>query len=195
MSPAKIDSAAIELATNAACDALASDPDLAWIRKSCLIERAYFLGLFKGLNAIAEEDALGNRLAQFFMKTYWSRAADDTFPSTRLGRDFAALEEGVRRLDTENDIDQQAIETVIRDIDLLDRQWQECVKRARTFLFEIQSASAGFRPRNEDDVLDRKRAGEVLRQNHYRVSELRHLVRYMALLETHHEMSNRLEKA
>ena len=195
MSSAKIESTAVELAINAACDALANDTDLAWIRKSCLIERAYFLGLFKGLDAIAEEDALGNRPAQWFMKTYWSRSADDTFPSTRLGRDFAALKKGLGYLETGNGMDQPAIETVIRDIDLLDRKWRECVKRARTLLAETQSAGSGFRPPIDDDIPDRKRAGEELRQIHGRVSALGDMVRYMALLETHHEMSKRLESA
>ncbi len=195
MSSAKIESTAVECAINAASDALANDTDLAWIRKSCLIERAYFLGLFKGLTAIAEEDAIGNHPVRFFTQTLWSRSADDTFPSTRLGRDFAALEKGLRRLETGNGIDQQVIETVIEDIDVLDRKWRECVKTARAFLSETQSVSAGFRPPNEDDVPDRKRAGEEIRQIHDRVSALVDIVRYMALLETNHEMSKRLESA
>ena len=100
MNAPKIDSAAVDLATNAACNALANDPSLDWITKSCIIERAYFWGLAKGLNAIADEKALDGLLRLVLMRTLWSRNADDTFPTTQLGRSYAVLEEGVRRIES-----------------------------------------------------------------------------------------------
>lgn len=195
MNSAKIESTAVELAINAASDALVNDTSLAWIRKSCLIERAYFLGLVKGLIAIAEEDAIGNHPIRLLMQTYWARSADDTFPSTQLGRDFAALEKGLHDLETGKNMDQQAIESLIRDIDLVDRNWRDRVNHARTLLAETQAAASGFRPPIHEGVPDRKRADEKLRQIHDRVSALGGMVRYMALLETHHEMSKRIENA
>ncbi|MEI6320069.1 MAG: hypothetical protein WCS09_16240 [Pseudomonadota bacterium] len=196
MSLAKLDSEAVELAISAAHDALANDTDLAWIMKSCLIERAYFLGLCKGLAAIAEEDAIGkHHLLRTLVSTYWSRSADDTFPSTRLGRGFAALQEGLRGLDVGKPLDQQVIEAVIRDIDLLDREWRGRVEHARKLLADTQSAASGFRPPINEDAPEQKRAAEELSQMHSFVSELGVMVRHIALLETDHEMSKRIENA
>ena len=145
--------------------------------------------------AIAEEDAIVKHAFRILMQTYWSRSADDTFPSTQLGRDFAALEKGLHGLETGKSLSQEAIETLNRDIDLVDRNWRNCVQRARSLLAETQAAASGFRPPTDDDGPDRKRAGEELGQIHGRISALGDMVRYMALLETHHEISKRLEGA
>jgi len=195
MSSAKIETVAVELAINAAVDALANDANIAWIRKSCLIQRAYFLGLFKGLAAISGEGDIGNLPLHWLTMVDFSGSADDTFPSTQLGQDFAALGKGLRLLETGSDMDRPSFETVLRDIDLLDRGWRTCLGRARTLLSETQSAASGFRPPIDDDLPDRKRAGDELGQVHDSLSRLEALVRYMALLETHHEMSKRLEGA
>jgi hypothetical protein len=196
MSSAKLDSAAVDIAISAAHDALANDPDIAWIMKSALIERVYFLGLINGLTAIAEEDAIGKyHLLRILASTLWSYPADDTFPSTRLGRDFAALQEALHRLEVGKRLDQQVIEAVIRDIDSLDRQWSECVAHARKLLADTQSVASRFQQPSNEDAPERKRAADECRQMLGFVSELGPMVRHIALLETHHEMSKRLENS
>ena len=196
MSSAKLDSAAVDIAISAAHDALANDPELGWIGKSCLIERVYFLGLYKGLIAIAEEDAIGkSHLSRSLMSTIWSRSADDTFPSTRLGRDFEALQKGVYGLEVGKRLDQQLIEAVFRDIDLLDREWRPCVEHARELLAATQSAASGFRPPINENAPERKRVADERIQMLDLVSALGPIVRHIALLETHHEMSKRLENS
>lgn len=195
MSLTKIDSAAAELAINAAQEALANDTNLAWIRKSCLIERAYFLGLFNGLDAIAEENAIGKHLGRIFMLTYWARSADDTFRSTPLGRDFEALKTALLGLETGERLDLQVFETVIRDINLVDRAWRERLKHVHELLANTQAVASVFRPPIDEDAPERNRVNQELRQIHYHVSQLEEMLRFMALLETHHEMSKRLEDA
>jgi hypothetical protein len=194
MSSAKLDSAAVDIAISAAHDALANDPELDWIGKSCLIERAYLLGLYKGLTAIAEEDAIGkSHLSRSLMSTLWSRSADDTFPSTRLGRDFEALQKEVYGLEDGKRLDQQVIEAVIRDIDFLDQEWRGRVEYARKLLADTQSVASRFQQPSNEDAPERKRVANECRQMLGFVAELGPMVRHIALLETHHEMSKRLE--
>lgn len=196
MSSAKLDSAAVDIAINAAHDALANDPDLAWIMKSALIERVYFLGLINGLTAIAEEDAIDkHHLFRILASTLWSQSADDTFPSTHLGRDFEALQKGVYGLEVGKRLDQQVIEAVIRDIDSLDREWSGCVAHARELLADTQFVASRFQRPSNEDAPERKRAADECRQMLDFVSKLGPIVRHIALLETHHEMSKRLENS
>jgi hypothetical protein len=196
MGSAKLDSAAVDIAISAAQDALANDPDLAWIMKSALIERVYFLGLIKGLTAIAEEDAIGKyHLLRILASTLWSHPADDTFPSTHFGRDFEALQKGVYGLEVGKRLDQQLIEAVFRDIDSLDREWRGRVEHARELLAATQSAASGFRPPINENAPERKRVADERNQMLDLVSALGPIVRHIALLETHHEMSKRIENS
>ena len=78
-------------AINAAHKALAEDPELAWIRKSVLIERAYYQGLSQGLMAIAAEDDLRRLMTIAVKELIWSRGGDDTFPSTNVSQAYSDL--------------------------------------------------------------------------------------------------------
>ena len=217
MRSVKIDGLAVKLAFDAAEKRLS---DLDWIRSSVLVERAYFSGLAIGLSAIADEDVVSKCFGRFLKRLLWSRGADDTFPSTRLGKDFAALEAALeaafkearkaadvgpdRRV--EWDKVQQAIETgtksvdlVVSDVDRLDREWQECTRPARSLLSEIRSALAEFRLPSEEGNTDedracndRMRAVEDFSKLRSHASFLSKMARFIALLETHHEISERL---
>lgn len=193
MSMNKISDEDVKTAINAARDALMKNSDLAWVRKSSLVERAYFMGLLNGLSAIANDDVTGKLMVQILAGTIFSRAADDTFPSTQLGQDFAALKVGLQSLRTGNGLDPSVIEKVVSDINLLDREWNGCVKSARSLLADIQSMASELRPRSNGDVLDAERAHEEHSQIERRVFAVNDMVRFIALLKTHHELSKRLE--
>jgi hypothetical protein len=206
MSSVKIDRGTVELAFEAADNALMNNVDLAWIRCSCIIERAYFMGLSEGLDAISDKDVVGrvDMPLKVLRQTLWARSADDTFPSTRIGKSFAALEEWVRALDKEvealaegvrivhtgQDID-HLIATVIGDIDMLDHEWRVHVNTVRSLLSDIQSAASGL-PTIENDITDKENAYKKLHQIHGYIRYLDERIRFIALLETHHEMSRRL---
>lgn len=58
-----INNTEVDAAVAAATRTLAEDPDLAWIKKSCLLNRAYLSGLYAGLLGIAkDEEHLGRIL-------------------------------------------------------------------------------------------------------------------------------------
>ena len=187
----KIDEAAVETAVSAASDSLANNPNLAWIRKSALFERAYFLGLSEGLTAIAEEDAIGNRLLLALIGCIWSKSADDTFPSTQLGRDFAALEARLRGIETGISWDRHSIDSVLADIRHLDCEWRSCVEASVTLLGKIESAAVGLKHPIGEGASGREGESEELYRISCCMSDLDKMMRYMALLETHHELDKR----
>jgi hypothetical protein len=191
MMSAKIGDAAVETAISAAADSLANNPNIAWIRESALVQRAYFLGLFEGLAAIAEEDAIGNRLVPLLAGTFWSKSADDTFPSTQLGRHFAALEARLRGIETGISWDRHSIDSVLADIRHLDCEWRSCVEASVTLLGKIESAAVGLKHPIGEGARGREGESEELRRIKDCMSDLDMMMRYMALLETHHELDKR----
>jgi hypothetical protein len=192
MSSAKIENAFVETAISAAADSLANDPDIAWVRKSSLVQRAYFLGLIKGLDAIAEDDAIGKKWpVEIFMSTLWRTSADDTFPSTQLGQDFTALEKGLREIRTKGNWDRSAIDKVFADIRYLDQRWRSCVESALTLLGKIESAPAGFKLPIGEGPGGREGESEELIRIQDCMYGLDKMMRFMSLLETHHELDKR----
>ncbi len=87
----QITKAQVEAAVTAAMDEL--EQTQVWIKKSALIERAYLMGLYYGLNAIADEDDLGDLVRNTVMRTMWNRSLDNTFPNTTVGQKFFDLEQ------------------------------------------------------------------------------------------------------
>ena len=149
------------------------------------------MGLLEGLTAIAEEDAIGNRFFLLLMDTSWRRSADDTFPSTQLGQDFTALKTSLRGIETGSNWDRHSIDEVIADIESLDRRFRSCVTHACTLIGEIESAIAEVQPPIDAVARDRKVEHEELSRIHDRMSRLEEMMRFMALLETHHELDKR----
>lgn len=189
----KIDGEAVEIAINAARDALSKDRDSEWIGKSSLTERAYYMGLLSGLSAIAQEDVPSKRLAPILMKTLFPRAADDTFPSTSLGQSFAGLEHSLRSIVETGELDLPAMEAVEIRTRQLDQKWRNCHQVALKLLTNIRSEISGFRPPIKEDEADKVRASHDLQRVHMQLEELGITLRFLSLLETHHELSKRFE--
>lgn len=80
----------VAAATTAARDAL-EQKRFEWIRWSALTERAYFLGLYNGLEAIAPENSLQSLLIQMLAETMSLRDVDDPFRLSKIGRGYRAL--------------------------------------------------------------------------------------------------------
>jgi len=87
--PRTIATEAVDALSASASKAL--EDDFPWITKSAMLERAYFLGVFACLREIAKEDDLKGFLFQNWSYTCNSRAFDDTFSSTRMGKAFETL--------------------------------------------------------------------------------------------------------
>ena len=189
----KVDEEAVEAAINAARDALSKDPELAWIGKSSLAERAYYMGLLSGLSAIAQEGVPSKCLAPILMKTLFPRAADDTFPSTDLGQTFAGLERSLRSIVETGELDLSAIEAIEIRAMQLDQQWRECYQSALELLASIRSEVSGLRMPIEGDKADGMRASHDLQRVYMQFERLAGALRFLSLLETHHEFLKRLE--
>lgn len=57
------------------------DEGLSWIKKSSLLMRAYYLGVYGALESVADERDLKGLLLRTFTATVFPRSGDDTFPS------------------------------------------------------------------------------------------------------------------
>jgi hypothetical protein len=83
-------------AVSAAAEAGLEDEGCDWIKRSALTERAYFLGLYNGLSAIAAESQLNRLSYRALVQTMRLRAGDDTFAAGQLASAYAALGRGLK---------------------------------------------------------------------------------------------------
>lgn len=163
-----------ELALNGARSALDNaDSNLAWIKKSSLIERAYFLGLEVGLLAVmSEKDTSKMNIMSDIFKTLSPRSADDTFPSTRIGSVFRGLKNKARSDDdvrfSTNDL--KPLTDAVAEMTSLYRQNRSTV----------------------DDILHRFERASLDEQRELLIP-LEKFLRVISLLETDHLISARLE--
>ena len=165
--------------------ALQENPELSWIRKSVLIERAYFHGLHIGLSAIAAEDDLRRLRAIAIKDLVWNRSGDDTFPSTAVGQAYSEFEKlHQARLETPVSSEQltDAIDTIFARVEASERRLNESAKAAAEILSELSSRknAAGV----EDEA--------VRAREHEQIKALEHYLRIVALLETHHTINENL---
>ena len=197
----KIDKDKVALAWEAATHAL-SNNEHAWIGRSVLFERAYYLGLMIGLSAIGEEEdvtplALSTVVDNRLM---WARSGDDTYESTSIGQIFRGIREEFDKLNPNIGIEPQGIQRLIQEvnrfiseIDHLDREWLNCVQQARILLSEMKSTINGFQ--DSGITIGLGISDEIKKdcsQIHANISTLSNLARYISLVQTHHEMSKRL---
>jgi hypothetical protein len=174
-----------EAAITAARETLSQNSGFSWIKKSSLVERAYFLGLFSGLGAIAAEDDLNRLGLTTIMNTLWCRGGDDTFPSTKIGQAFSLLK-GHFHEHPENS-DRFMIEDVanLREVVREDERFLQHHLRAIDDMFS-RFPSSSSKPMLTDDEL---------RSEQYRLLEaLEPYLRIVALLETDHLLSKRLDE-
>lgn len=182
MSDTKIERAAVDGAVASALDALANESGLDWVRKSALIERAYYWGVYFGLRSVANEDDLKALVLKMFQQTMWAREAEDTFGSTTIGRDWAALLSALEPYKAVSCDDAKEIIAKLRsNIDEEDRRWRGFVEQAYQVLHEIFNVVNDSR---EDAT--RRRAIEHL-------APLEDCLRRIALQESDHSIGKRLE--
>ncbi|MGQ0658776.1 MAG: hypothetical protein ACT4NU_11905 [Chromatiales bacterium] len=183
----------VDAAVAAATRSLAEEPGFAWIKKSGLLERAYFLGLFGGLRGIASEEDIGRILVCAIAKTMFPRSADDSFQSTRTGVLFDSVRRELLREDVDRAALLAAIQRLADHVDALDREWNSRVRHTRMLLETGgQSSQATGRDANaEEDAEQRDRQRH---ENHRWAEELEHFARHLALIETDHKIWKRLEE-
>jgi hypothetical protein len=90
--------------------------DFAWISKSAILERVYYLGLYAGLRPIASGNDLDSILRKALLQTMSARKFDDSFGSTPIGACFRVLASLAQKFD-----------------DLYERQLASAAQSAATF--------------------------------------------------------------
>lgn len=176
MSEQMIEKTAVDLAIAAAQDALANETGLAWVKKSTLMERAYFMGLLFGLSAIADEGYLSKNLFKpIILGAMYARKADDTFSATTIGRDYEELKEVIYRDQTLNfDEIKQLADSLLAHIREQDRRWRYLVEEALSRLNHLTNDA-----RDEEIYAI--------------VQDLERCIRQISLLETDHNIWKRLD--
>jgi hypothetical protein len=194
--PRKIATEAVDALSASVSKAL--EDDFPWITKSAMLERAYFLGVFACLREIAKEDDLKGFLLKGWADTANSRAFDNTFSSTRMGKAFdtldryvnaqtrkqAALESGAEAVSVT-----EALEELMRGA-----EWHEdliCQARAKIEELTVRIGES-IRRRRSPEPADSANHQAVEQQLGV-LRELEHWVRIVALLETDHNRWKGLE--
>jgi len=117
----------IEIAVAAARAGLADDHS--WIATSALHERAYFIGLYTGLTALASSEARGelDRLVlPWVMETAFARPGDDPFRATPAAGCLSKLAAAAQ--DPDSPLDKAELATELRNVieRTLDRAQHHC---------------------------------------------------------------------
>ncbi|HEX5631963.1 MAG TPA: hypothetical protein VFX50_02005, partial [Gemmatimonadales bacterium] len=84
----------IPLAFDAAARAL-QNPELAWITRSAVAERAYFLGLYQGLAALWPGNQLSAEAVRRLHLTSTARDGDDAFTDSAFSEPLQLLQESI----------------------------------------------------------------------------------------------------
>jgi hypothetical protein len=188
-----IKKAEVDAAIAAARHALDSKPGFAWIKKSSLLERAYYMGLFNGLRRIAKEEHLSNSLLQPILGTFFPRRADDSFDFTGMGEAFESLKQHLMQRDSDKPALLEALQQFADQIDRQDREWNTRLRHTRHLLEEIRAVNRVTRSDRsalETAEQQERRLNETLRL----IESLEELARYIALLETDHRIWKSLDE-
>ena len=188
-----IDKSEVDAAVAAATRSLAEEPGFAWIKKSGLLERAYFAGLLNGLQGIASENDVGHILVRAIAETMFQRSADDSFQSTRTG----VLFDLVRRELTREDVDRPALFAAIQrladHVDALDGEWKSRVRQT-SMLLEVAGKSSQATGRGGNTEENAEQRDRQRHEIHRQAEELEHFARYFALVETDHKIWKRFQE-
>ncbi len=172
-------------AITAAEEALSQNSGFSWIKKSALVERAYFLGLFSGLSAIAADDDL-KPFDSILIKTLRYRKGDDTFPSTKVGQAFSSLRGKLRERPEPSNPSMIEYVANLREAIREDERFFQHHLRAIDDMFSRFSSSSEEPTLTNNDLRSE--------QQHRLLEALEPYLRIVALLETEHLLSNRLDE-
>lgn len=186
-----IDEVAVETAVLAAKESLISDLDVKWIRKSSLLERAYYLGLYKGLISISDSHSLNILLFHALMDTVWERTGDNSFDSTMIGKFFQQMKDDFNVAFTGEKFATKSTMDLISQIHSLDNQWRSCVSHALDLLNQNIKLADEFNRLVESNSLDQDQHHPFL--NKLDPIRLEEMLKFISLLETSHEFSKKIE--
>ena len=185
MSVERINSNAINEAIEASKNSLKSDLDIAWIRNSALFERAYFLGLYKGLSSISNDESLDKLLLYSLMNTMWERDADDSFNSTQTGKRFQQLKVEFDRAVAGEELKILSLESVLEVVEVNNKRWSDSVDNVRTVIDEMLRTSFEFNRVISNKVSDPNERNEFYKKMNPR--RLEAMLRLISLIETNHK--------
>ena len=190
MSVDHIDSNAVKTAIEAAKNSLKNDSDIAWICNSAFLERAYYLGLYKGLSSISDDQSLDKLLLYCLMNTIWERDVDNSFNLTQIGKNFQQLKVEFDKAVSGNEMTLSSAEATIELIEVIDKEWRHCVNNAHEIISTILKTAAEFNYAIEKKLLNQNQQHEILeKMNPLRLKEI---LKHIALLETNHELFKKL---
>jgi len=174
----------VDAAIAAAQESLNADGDFAWVRKSALMERAYHVGLYAGLRAIAREDDLKGLILRTIVDTMFARGGDDSFNSTPLGKEFNNLKKRLLAGE-ESTLPPESTAALTASLEELDRRWNSALTRARGLIGHLQHLI-------DDRHADTGKDDRLRNEYHGLLEELEHVVRLASLLQVDHRKWNAL---
>lgn len=133
-----ITEAEVDAAVESARQELRDGAEVAWIRESALHARAYYLGLYFGLQAIASHSDLKRFFLQAIADTMFARKGDDPFTATHIGRAVSALKDKVLDPASAAGDTRAAADAVGACIEQSDRYWSWSVGAARHALAAVR---------------------------------------------------------
>ncbi len=186
-----IDEVTVETAVAAAKKSLISDSDIKWIRNAALLERAYYLGLYKGLISISDSQSLKSILIHTLMNTLWERDGDNSFNSTNIGKSLQQLKDDFNIAVKGKEFATKSTSDLMNQIHSLDNQWQSCVRRALDLLTENKRTADELNRSVEKNSLDQDQHYEFLKK--LDPLKLEEMLKFISLLEISHSLFKNLE--
>lgn len=171
----------VDAALAAATRILAEESSFAWIKRTTLQVRAYFVGLYAGLSGIAREEDVRHILIDVLQKTiFWGR--DDSFKSTRTGTLFDSLRQELLREEVDRPALLAAVQSLADHVDALDGEWNSRTKHAR-MAFEAAVLWNDATERNKSTQTIAEQRDRQSDKNRRLAEELEHVARHIALVD------------
>jgi hypothetical protein len=151
-----------------ACEnAIDSDGDLSWVRKSAKLESAYFAGMFVGLSEITEFDHIKATMLKKISSTMFARDGDLTFLDRFIENNLTEIQSSIHEKDWETKC-LAASQKFEKGMDGMFDQLNVCFKTTRDILHKINvlsSSAHGSEQSRRDAQIEVKRLNENLRFN------------------------------
>ncbi len=171
------------------------DKEFPWIKKSSLLERVYFIGLYAGLRTLAREDDLKNLVLKTYIDAFGERSGDDSFTTTQIGHVYSSMETEILGMrDDPINTSKKHLAALLELVEKLNHRWQHNLRHTEGLLSHLQTIiekSVVQKPVQTVSRTDRKQYKPLREEWHKLYQELERCLRVVALLETDHHLSSR----
>ena len=183
-----IQKAEVDTAIEAAAKFL--EHDAAWVKKSAMLEQAYRIGVYAGLQGIAQEEHLNRLLLDAIIETRQMRRADDTFNSTKIGRTFETLKSQLLKDNPSLPAAKETLNELINDVQQRAELWESLLRQSTLLLADLQKFIAEHPAVSStaSSVTLEKSFGERAKL----LEHLEHCLRQISLQEADHRIWNKI---